>query len=149
MPDLNLTQAEAGALIAMEKQRESDTNYRFPLAGGSLCVPLVSSDRREQFILDINRGRIDMAKVKFQNRARQVVVLVRLDLGGPPHRNPDDEEIACPHLHVFREGFGDKWAFPVPPDHFSNLGDLWVTLGEFMRFCNVTQEPNIERGLFI
>jgi hypothetical protein len=37
-----------------------------------------------------------------------MVVLVRLDLGGAPHRNPFDEEIGVPHLHLYREGFGDK-----------------------------------------
>jgi len=83
-----------------------------------------------------------------QNRGRQVVVLVRLDLGGAPHRNPDDEEIPVPHLHLYREGYGDKWAVPVPADRFSNLADIWVTLEEFMRFCSVTQPPYIERGLF-
>ena len=83
-----------------------------------------------------------------QNRARQVVVLVRLDLGGAPHRNPDDEEILAPHLHMYREGYGDKWAISVPADRFTATPDLWVTLEDFMRFCNITQPPHIERGLF-
>ena len=111
-------------------------------------VPLVSPDKRESFILDVSRGRIDLKKGTYQNRARQVVVLVRLDFGGPTHRNPDGVEIACPHFHVYREGYGDKWALPVPADRFPNLGDLWVTLEDFMRYCNVTIAPNIRRGLF-
>ena len=56
--------------------------------------------------------------------------------------------IGSPHLHLYREGFGDKWAFPVPPKHFSNLADPWLTLEDFMRFCNVTEPPFIRRGLF-
>jgi hypothetical protein len=87
-------------------------------------------------------------KVKMQNRGRQVVVLVRLDLGGAPHRNPDGEDIPVPHLHVYREGFGDKWAVAVPADQFTATSDVWRTLDEFLRFCNVTQPPHIERGLF-
>lgn len=148
MADLNLSQAEAVALIAMEKHRLSEASHAFPLSGGSLSLPLQSIDRRESFLLDISRGRIDITKVKIQNRARQVVVLVRLDLAGPPHRNPDDEEIPCPHLHLFREGFGDKWASAVPVDRFPRLNDLWGTLDDFMQFCNITQPPVIERGLF-
>ena len=148
MAEINLTQAEADALIAMEKRRASEERSDFPMGGQSVVLPLQSVDRREQFLLDLSRGRIDLLKVKMQNRGRQVVVLVRLDLGGAPHRNPDDEEIPVPHLHVYREGYGDKWAVPVPVDHFSNLADVWITMEEFMRFCNITQPPRIERGLF-
>ena len=148
MADINLTQAEADALIAMEKHRASEDRSDFPMGGQSVVLPLQSADKREQFLLDLSRGRIDLLKVKMQNRGRQVVVLVRLDLGGAPHRNPDDEEISTPHLQVYREGYGDKWAMPVPADRFRNPGDVWATLEDFLRFCNITQPPHIERGLF-
>lgn len=148
MADLNLTQAEADALIAMEKHRVNEGRNDFPAGGQLLVLPLQSVDKREQFLLDLSRGRIDLLKVKMQNRARQLVVLVRLDLGGAPHRNPDDEEIPAPHLHVYREGYGHKWAIPVQPEHFRSPDDIWVTLEDFLRFCNVTKPPQIERGLF-
>ncbi|GBE48570.1 hypothetical protein BMS3Bbin12_01749 [bacterium BMS3Bbin12] len=148
MVDINLTQAEADALIAMEKRRTTEDRNDFPIAGQSLVLPLHSPDKREQFLLDLSRSRIDLLKVKMQNRGRQVVVLVRLDMGGAPHRNPDGEEIPVPHLHVYREGYGDKCAIPVPADCFQAIGDVWVTLEDFMRFCNITQPPYIERGLF-
>ena len=148
MAETNLTQAEAEALIAMEKHRVSEASSDFPKDGESVTLPLQSADRREQFLLDLSRGRIDLRKVKMQNRGRQVVVLVRLDLGGAPHRNPDGEEIPVPHLHVYREGYGDKWAVPVPADRFGNLDDVWQTLGDFMGYCNITQPPRIQKGLF-
>ena len=59
-------------------------------------------------MLDVTRGQIKLTKATYQNRARQVIVLMRLDLDGSTHRNPDDQEIPCPHLHVYREGFGDR-----------------------------------------
>lgn len=148
MADMNLTQAEADALIAMEKQRVNEDSSDFSMGGQSLVLPLQSVDRREQFLLDLSQGRIDLLKVKMQNRGRQVVVLVRLDLGGAPHRNPDGEEIPVPHLHIYREGFGDKWAVAVPRDRFTATNDVWRTLEEFLRYCNVTQPPRIVRGLF-
>ena len=148
MADLNLTQAEAEVLIAMEKHRDDEERHDFPMGGDSLTLPLVSADKREAFMLDIGRGRIDLLRGKYQNRARQVVVLLRLDFGGPPHRNPDGEEIPCPHLHVYREGYGDKWAAPAPADSFGRVTDLWATLEDFMRYCNITQPPHIDRGLF-
>lgn len=148
MPEINLTQAEADALIAMAKHRVDNVESDYPDLGGGISVPLVSADRREQFVLDLRRGRIDLGRGTYQNRGRQVVVLVRLDFGGAPHRNPDGEEIASPHLHLYREGYGDKWAVPVPGDRFEDVRDPWRTLNDFMRYCNVVEPPVIRRGLF-
>jgi hypothetical protein len=147
MAEINLTQAEANALIAMEKHRIGDTRYSYPLPGELISAPLASPDKREQFLLDVRRGRIDLLKVTHQNRGRAVVVLVRLDLGGPPHRNPDGEEVRCPHFHIYREGFGDKWALPVPAERFPDLSDYWRTLQDFMGYCNVTKPPVIDKVL--
>jgi hypothetical protein len=148
MAEMNLPQAEADLLIAMEKHRVDEEHHDFPIVGQSLTLPLVSPDKREQFLLGITRGRIDLAKVTFLTRARQVIVLVRLDIAGPSHRNPDGEEMPCPHLHVYREECGDKWAMSVPVDKFPNIGDLWGTFEDFLRFCNITRAPHIQRGLF-
>jgi hypothetical protein len=148
MTDINLTQTEADALIAMEKHRVNEDRHDFPMGGVRLVLPLQSPDKREQFFLDLSRGRIDLAKVKMQSRGRQIVVLVRLDLAGSPHRNPDGHEVPCPHLHLYREGFGDKWAIPIPVDRFSDPSNLWVTLQHFLVYCNITRPPHIERGLF-
>lgn len=72
---------------------------------------------------------------------------MRLDLDGPPHRNPDDEVIPCPHLHIYREGYGDKWATPAPVVLYPNPADLFSTFEAFMRQCNITA-PIIQKGLF-
>lgn len=149
MADINLIQADADALIAMEKHRADNQQWNYPGLGGSISVPLLSADKREDFTLDIYRGRIDLLKGTYQNRSRQVVVLVRLDFGGAPHRNPDDQEVPAPHIHIYREGYGDKWAMPVPRDIFTDMSNLWKTLEDFMVYCNVTNPPLIERGLFI
>ena len=149
MANTELTQAEADHLIAMEKVKLNDDKWDYPGTGGSIIVPLTSTGKRENFLLDITRGRIDFRKGKYQNRARQVVVLVRLDFGGAPHRNPDGNELPCPHLHLYREDYGAKWAFPVPIGEFSDPDDLWQTLSDFMRYCNIVDRPRIERGLFV
>jgi hypothetical protein len=147
MAELDLTQAEADALIAMPKYRVDEQEWEFPGTGGAISVPLTSEDKREAFLLDVRRGRIDIAKFTNQNRVRQVVILVRLDVGGAPHPNPDGVILPCPHLHLYREGFGDKWAVPVPTDRFGRLADPVATLGDFMAFCNVVHHPRIRRGL--
>ena len=148
MAEINLTQADADALIAMEKQRVNEERSSFPGRGEKLTLPLQSINKRERFLLDVSRARIDLLKIKMQNRARQVVVLVRLDLGGAPHRNPDDEEIPVPHLHLYREGYGDKWAMPLPANRFSDITDIRLTLDDFNRYCNITTPPHIDQRLF-
>jgi hypothetical protein len=142
-----LTHQEADALLALEKHFLGDGRFEFPSLGGALRIPLHSSDRREEFSLDITRGRILLEKNTFQTRARKAVILARLDLAGPPHRNPDDEEIDCPHLHLYREGYGDKWAMPLP-DIFAGIADVLVLMDAFMDYCRVVDKPISERGLF-
>ncbi len=78
-----------------------------------------------------------------------MIVLARLDFAGPPHRNPDGEEVGSTHLHLYREGYGDKWAYPVPAERFPNLRDPWLTLDDFMRYCRIVEPPRIRRGLFV
>jgi len=148
MANFDILQAEANALIAMKKIKVNDDIHEYPDLGGSLRIPLTSEDRREEFMVDITRGKIEIAKGTLQNRARQVIILLRLDYGGALHRNPDEEEIPCPHLHIYREGYGDKWAVPIPTHDFPNIHDHWQTLQDFMRYCNITDKPKITKGLF-
>ena len=145
--DINLTQAEANALIAMPKYRENDEVVNFPVLDGSVSIPLVSADKRENFILDISQGQINLTKIKYQNRARQICILVRVEYGGPPHSNPDGSYIPCPHIHLYREGFGDKWALPIPQDKFPDTTDTWQILQCFIKYCNIVTPPQIQRGL--
>jgi hypothetical protein len=114
-------------------------------------------------MLDVTRPTIRLTKATFQNRARQAIILMRLDLDGAPHPNPEDvpagpgyvwlapyagQIMACPHLHVYIEGYGDKWAIPVPMDRYPNVADMFSTFEAFMVHCNITRLPQIEKGLF-
>lgn len=53
-----------------------------------------------------------------------------------------------PHIHVYREGFDDKWAYQIPSGVFSDLSDRWQTLVDFMKYCNIIDPPNFKKGLF-
>lgn len=145
---MELTQSEADLLIAMEKHRLDDTLWTFPSPGEKISIPLASPDKREKFLLDVTRAQIKITKATYQNRARQVAVLMRLDLDGSTHWNPDGQEIPCPHLHIYREGYSDKWAIPAPTQRYPSTTDLFATLEAFFAHCNVTLPPNIQKGLF-
>lgn len=148
MADINLSQDEADELMAMEKRSVDEKEWSFPKPGDRVAIPLTSVDKRESFMLDITRAQIKLSKATYQNRARGAVILIRLELEGPPHRNPDGGEVACPHLHIYREGFGDKWAVPAPADRYPNTRDLFSTFEEFMRQCNIVELPIIQQVLF-
>jgi hypothetical protein len=148
MADIDISQDEADALIAMEKLFVDENDWTFPAAGEQLTRELTSPDKRENFMLDITRAQIKLSKATYQNRARTAIVLMRLDLDGPPHRNPDGQEIPCPHLHIYREGYGDRWVIPAPPGHYANTADLFATCEAFMEHCNITGPSKMQKGLF-
>ena len=147
MAELEITQAEAEALLNMKKRKVDDTRWEYPDIGGRIVIPLMGVIQRESFLLDVRKARIELVQGTYQCRNRVVIILARLDIGGTPHVNPDGERIQRPHLHLYRKGFADKWAFFVP-NEFTNPAELWQSLQDFMVFCRVTEPPNIERGLF-
>jgi MoaA/NifB/PqqE/SkfB family radical SAM enzyme len=142
-----LTQQRADELMAMEKYCVDSTSIQFPGSGMATQIEVKSTDDRESFLIDVNRrGRIRMGKCTYQERFAIVEILFRLDVGGPPHENPDGNVIPCPHLHVYREGFGTKWAYALPGS-FTNPTNLVNTFIEFLVYCNVKDFPQIQRSL--
>jgi hypothetical protein len=148
MADINLTQDEADRLMAMEKRSVDARDWLFPAPGERVAIPLSSLDKRESFMLDVTRAQIKLTKATYQNRARAAIILLTLDLDGPPHRNPDGVEVPCPHLHSYCEGYGDKWAVSAPVNRYPNTTDLFSTFEAFMGQCNVVEPPRIQKGLF-
>ena len=140
---LNLTQDVAELLFETPKYRLGDREWQYPHAGERVIIPLQSWRGREPFTLDLYRGQDNPDKETFQNRARGSVILARLDRGGPPHRNPDKVKVPAPHLHRYREGYGDRWAIPAPVDIFADLGNTEQTLQDFMEFVHIANPPHI------
>ena len=151
MSDINITQAEADILLAMEKIEVDSRQYFWNKI--RLEIPLVSCDHKEQFVLDLRQARIDIHKFKYQTRARVTIILARLDFGqSERHINPDHVIIEGPHIHLYRENYADKWAYlldDLPNGNvFSDLTDYTKTLNEFMKYCNIREISSISRGLF-
>ena len=109
--------------------------------------PLISLDGREHFVLDVWRGTLNLKKYKLQERARVVIPLVRVDVGGAPHTNPDDTVVPCPHIHLYREGYDDKWAFPLSEHLFRHPNDVVITFEDFAQFCKILRLPQIQTSM--
>ena len=139
-----LTKAEADQLMAMTKHFvRSPATITIP-RGADNTYELTGPDDRETFFLDVWRGTLRLTKLKFQNRARAVVVLARLDIDGAPHTNPDGQQLSGTHLHLFKEGYEDKWAYPVDPKVFTMPSDPGKTFQEFCSFCNIESPPPVQ-----
>jgi Family of unknown function (DUF6978) len=131
-----LTQTEADALIAMDKSFVNPVTVNVR-PGINQTHELIGADPKERFLLDLWRGTIRLSKYRFQTRGRQVIVLVRLDLNGAPHTNPDGSKIGGTHVHVYREGYEDRWASPIDPAEFKNLRDVSQTFRDFCDYCKI------------
>jgi len=142
-----ITQNDAQSLIQMDKERVDDQKYLFPSLTRTTAIPLLSFDGKEEFSLDIHECQIRLAKLTLQNRARVTIILIRLDLAGPPHMNPDGQFITGPHIHIYREGFGDRFAEPLPAT-FINPQDKYQTLQDFLKYCHVTKPPIFDKGMW-
>lgn len=129
----HLSQAEADAFIAMLKNVIGQPIH-FDYT--KKTIVLENSQHRKDFLLDIIPNRVRPNKITNQLRVNKNVLLVRLDVNGPPHRNPDDSEIPCPHLHVYREGYDLKWAYPIP-EIFGDCQTLMDFLDSFCSYCNI------------
>lgn len=141
-----LTQAEADALLTMEKSFSVAVAIRL-VPGRGEHRELLSPDRRERFYLDIYRGKTKLIRVTYQSRARKIVVLARLDLNGAPHTNPDGQLVTESHVHLYREGYEDRWAFPLPHESLRETSDLVGALHEFADFCHIVNLPPVQLRL--
>lgn len=155
---MSLPQIEADLLLKMPKTFGPDLEViDFPRVQSFQAEhALQGLGNREQFILDLERGNLKRARLKFQTRARKIVILARIDIEGRPHRNPPDaphrpnERFTGVHIHLYREHFADRVAFlPVDLPSFAAPSDgnevSWLVA--FLRFCNVQSIPPIQEGI--
>ena len=88
-------------------------------------------------------------RITYHQRVFTNITLLRLDIDTKPHRNPDGKKINGTHLHVYREGYGDSWAYELndpalhelwPKFDFSTLlqEDLINKFYSFAKLCNFT-----------
>ena len=118
-----LSQAEADQFMLMSKRFVDPPSTISIPPGADDTYELAGLADRDKFQLDVWRGTLRLSKLKYQNRIRTTIVLVRLDVDGAPHTNPDGVLLPGTHLHLFKEGYDDRWAYSVNPSMFTLLSD--------------------------
>ena len=138
-----LTQTEADQFMQMVKHFVRPPATITIPPGADDTYELAGPNNREKFLLDVWRGTLRLSKLKLQNRVRTAIILVRLDVDGAPHTNPDGERLAGTHMHLFKEGFDDKWAYPVDSS-ISMLSDPGKTFHDFCAYCRIESPPPVQ-----
>lgn len=138
-----LAQDEADDLIAVEKHFVDHAPLVVTGSGIDVSRALVSNDGGEDFVLDVWRGSFNLSKYKLQLRGHEIVPLVRVDVNGAPHVNPDNTRVPTPHIHLYREGYDDERAYPLDNYPFRDSSDIVKTLEDFAQFCHIQALPTI------
>lgn len=144
-----LSQIEADHLITMTKRVETDAPKEFPVQNQRVTYSLISENGTERFLLDINRVGTFRVKISYQNRYKSSIILVRLDVNGRPHINPDGERISGNHVHLYREGYGTRFAYPAAQivDPPANQDDPHEWLYSFADYIHVVDMPTLTSAL--
>lgn len=114
---------------------------------GKVKYSFLSDDGRDEFLITFERKGIQLDKYTKGLIGARTIPLVRLDIG-KPHRNPDGVDVGENHIHIYREGFDDKWAVEINPKDFPHIEDTLQTFYDFLRFCNADNFPKTQKGLF-
>lgn len=132
-----LSQKEIDELLEILKHIEYDQSmFAFPQKGEKEVLTAYSLDKRTMFLIDITPGKSRNNKISFQERYKKDVILLRLDMNGPPHTNPDGEKLSGNHLHIAREGYDDRFAIEVPERLIDEKSRL-RTLINFLEYCKI------------
>lgn len=106
-----------------------------------------SSVSKETFLLDFYRGGFELSRYTVNKRFRQTIIMLRYDNGGR-HTNPDGVSFEGKHVHLYREGFNDKFAFPVYEIGINDTDPMETIFRKIMLYCNVRKIPSIEIPMF-
>lgn len=138
---------ELADYLIREEKSIIERSITFPFKNENLILNVVcNNNNMEKLLIDINRkGTFKLTRCTYQNRYQLSIPLVRLDIDTKPHRNPDNTIVSPTHIHIYREGFMDRWAYPLDEfDVFRNTNDLIQTFLDFCEYCNIKCIPIIQ-----
>ena len=116
----------------------------FPMPTQQEVIEVQSDDmNRDKFLFYINRkGQYNLKKCTYLSRYNNTYNLLRIDINGPPHDNPDGTTVECPHIHIYKEGYNLSWAYPLNSVIKTNPKDLIQVLIDFLKYNNVKNTKN-------
>lgn len=147
---MSLSQDEFNHLIKLKKKFQDSDAIELGPHPIEWQKKIVSTESKDTFIMDFRRASIEVKKYTFNKRFRTAVVLLRFDSHGR-HTNPpgtDEKIFNGPHVHLYREGFEDKWAFPVEELGVKDASSMLDVFNQITNYCNIEKIPNVNQSLF-
>ena len=140
-----LTQKEYSYIINLNKKFKENDEIALD---SKWSRDIVAIETRDMFVLDYYLGIIALKKYTYNKRYRKTIVILRFDSSGR-HTNPDGKLLNGPHVHMYREKYGDKWAFPISEIGIGHgMIEKANVLQKFLQYCNVVNCPPIKSTLF-
>ena len=139
---MSLTQTQAKTLIEALKEAvrqdqfiwDADTRYDETF--------IAVEQNGVEFILTLNRNSFEI-RLHLRTSVDNIG-LCRID-AAPYHTNPDGTELRnTPHMHIYREGYGDKWAEPID---WYDTNNPQTTLERFLDEINARFPNGIQTTL--
>lgn len=142
---MSITQDSFAHLMSLDKSFEDMSDISLD---GRWAKEIISNESKDVFILHYTVGRLCLDKFSYNKNYRKSIPLLRF-CSSKRHTNPDGTVFEGAHVHVYREGFGDKVAFPIEEIGLTDI-DLskGTVLESFLDYCNVTRRPRIINQLF-
>lgn len=142
-----------------EEKRFKEPIFKFPRQGTSLSLEAEGVSKHTEYLMDINRKLCTLTRITYQNRVQKTVTLLRLDIDTKPHKNPDGKIISGTHLHIYKEGYLDAWAYELDDPILNSINpnfnpsdlvcsDMERRFEAFSRLCNFVNYPIVSCELF-
>tara|TARA_R110002124_G_scaffold56746_2_gene159775 strand:- start:146 stop:583 length:438 start_codon:yes stop_codon:yes gene_type:complete len=145
---MSITQSDFNNIIKEEKIF-SDLIHPLELSPApiSWTREIKAINSKNIYLLDFYRGSFELTRYTYNKRYRQSLILLRYDSRGR-HTNPDGVTFDGPHVHIFREGFNDKFAYPISDLNIEDTNSIDEVLDKLLQFCNVIKRPVINIPMF-
>ncbi|WP_298014080.1 DUF6978 family protein [uncultured Megasphaera sp.] len=145
---MTLTQREADTLREIEKAFINPASVRLPERQEKQIYNLWyrrNDRRKDDMAISAFRGKKNPRKVSFRLLYAQGIMLARIDTQDiTSHTNPDGTRIEPlePHIHIYKEGYGDKFAYPLPTE-FNHTDDIIGLFMDFLAYSNVINRDQV------
>ena len=142
-----ISDAEFQYLLKLEKKLVDIDEIKIGPPPQKWTRKIESLDRTQSFLLDYRRGVLEVARYTWNGRYRQTVIMLRYDSRGM-HTNPDGARISGPHFHLYKEGYGTKFAYPPQDYGIDPDADMTDICKQVLGFFSVVQVPNIQATMY-
>jgi len=139
-----LKQADFEHLINLKKKFKSSMIIKSEPAPLHWTREIISMDSEHTFLLDFYRGSFNINRFTINTRFKKNIILIRFDSQGK-HINPDKTFFDGPHLHVYKEGYNDKFAYPISVLGLNETNfTIQDALSKLLDYFNVIEIPKIQ-----